>query len=188
MQIRILYNILILLIIGTGQCLAQSKDSITNEITIRCPKIDSLRSYYEITMKDYDDGSVLGGQVTTVYDEKSVRLIELYTESRNIRYYFENEQLIYAVETKTIRKNQTNIDSSKVNGLGDSLNIDNYNSNTIQDLYFFKDQKLINYIVHEEKEYDRLFSKDSQIKKAMIEATAERMKSEAYKLKEKYKN
>lgn len=180
-----LHTTVLLLIIGIGHCLAQSKDSLKNEIVIKCQKIDSLRKFNDVTIDDYYyDESIHGGQITTLKKNKSIILIELLTQTSSKYYYFENKELIQAIEIKAKIVNQNNLDSSRTNKSVENYDIENH-SKALENRYFFNGKNLISYNFYEEKEYDRLHGNNPKLKKEMIEASAERMKVEAYKLQER---
>jgi hypothetical protein len=188
-----LHTTLLLLIIGIGHCLAQSNDSIKKDIVVKCQKIDSLRKLNDVEIDDYyidaghNDESMHVGQITTLKKNKSILLIELFTETSSSFFYFDNEELIQSIEIKANIVNQNNLDSSRTNKSVETGYINNY-SKALENRYFFSGKNLISYNFYEEKEYDKLHSNNPKLKKEMIEASAERMKSEAYKLQERQKS
>jgi hypothetical protein len=116
-----LHTTLLLLIIGIGigHCLAQSNDSIKKDIVVKCQKIDSLRKLNDVEIDDYyidaghNDESMHVGQIVTLKKDKSILLIELFTETSSKYFYFDNEELIQAIEIKANNGNQNNLDSSR---------------------------------------------------------------------------
>jgi hypothetical protein len=182
-------TVILLLIIGIGHCFAQPNDSIKKEIIIKCQKIDSLRKFNDVEIDNYNidaghnDESMHVGQIATLKKNNSILLIELFTETSSSFFYFDNEELIQAIEIKANNVNQTNIDSSRANN-SDENDFTKKHSTALENRYFFSGENLISYDVYEEKEYDRLHGNNPKLKKEMIEASANRMKAEAYKLKE----
>lgn len=182
-------TVILLLIIGTGHCLTQPNDSIKKEIVIKCQKIDSLRKFNDVEIDDYNidaghnDESMHVGQIATLKKNNSILLIELFTETSSSFFYFDNEELIQAIEIKANNVNKTNLDSSRASN-SDENDFTKKHSTALENRYFFSGENLISYDVYEEKEYDRLHGNNPKLKKEMIEASANRMKAEAYKLKE----
>jgi hypothetical protein len=99
--------------------LAQSNDSIKKDIVVKCQKIDSLRKLNDVEIDDYyidaghNDESMHVGQIVTLKKDKSILLIELFTETSSKYFYFDNEELIQAIEIKANNGNQNNLDSSR---------------------------------------------------------------------------
>jgi hypothetical protein len=189
-----LHTTLLLLIIGIGigHCLAQSNDSIKKDIVVKCQKIDSLRKLNDVEIDDYyidaghNDESMHVGQIVTLKKDKSILLIELFTETSSKYFYFDNEELIQAIEIKANNGNQNNLDSSRASN-SDENDFTKKHSTALENRYFFSGENLIRYNVYEEKEYDRLHGNNPKLKKEMIEASANRMKAEAYNLQERQK-
>jgi hypothetical protein len=189
-----LHTTLLLLIIGIGigHCLAQSNDSIKKDIVVKCQKIDSLRKLNDVEIDDYyidaghNDESMHVGQIVTLKKDKSILLIELFTETSSKYFYFDNEELIQAIEIKANNGNQNNLDSSRASN-SDENDFTKKHSTALENRYFFSGENLISYNVYEEKEYDRLHGNNPKLKKEMVEASANRMKAEAYNLQERQK-
>jgi hypothetical protein len=117
----------VLLIIGIGHCLAQSNDSIKKEIVIKCQKIDSLRKLNDVEIDDYyidaghNDESMHVGQITTLKKDKSILLIELFTETSSKFFYFDNEELIQAIEIKANNSVENDFTKKTFNGFRKSI-------------------------------------------------------------------
>ena len=186
---KTLLSTILVLIIGIGSCFTQSNDSIKNEIVIKCQKIDSLRKVNDVEIDEFhiDTGhsneSMHVGQIITLKKNDSIILIELFTETYSKYFYFDNEELIQAIEIKAKNENQNNSETNKPAQNGNK----NYNSKSLENRYFFSGKNLISHTFYEEKEYDRLHGSNSKLKHEMIEASAESMKEEANKLKERQK-
>lgn len=165
-------------------CYSQSNELVKNKNIQICQKIDSIRKQNNVYMEDFDDGSVLGGQLTYLKDQNKILLIECLTSKSSQYFYFNDEVLIYAIERSKKRIQPTTIVTS------DSSNHVNYettNSIHFENQYFFSNQQLISYTYNNENELDIKFSKKSKIKKEIIEADADRILKEAYKYKNQYK-
>jgi hypothetical protein len=186
---KTLLSTILVLIIGIGSCFTQSNDSIKNEIVIKCQKIDSLRKFNDVEIDefyvdaDHNNESMHVGQIITLKKNDSIILIELFTETYSKYFYFDNEELIQAIEIKDKNVNQNNSETNKPTQNGNK----NYNSKPLENRYFFSGKNLISYTFYEEKDYDRLHGSNSKLKNEMIEASAESMKEEANKLKERQK-
>lgn len=165
-------------------CYSQSIEMVKNKHIQICQKIDSIRKQNNVYMKDFDDGSLFGGQLTYLKDQNKIVLIECLTSNSSKYFYFNDEVLIYAIERLKKRIQPTTIVTS------DSSNHVNYettNSIHFENHYFFTDQQLISYTYNNENELDIKFGKKSKIKKEIIEADADRILKEAYKYKNQYK-
>jgi hypothetical protein len=186
---KTLLSTILVLIIGIGSCFTQSNDSIKNEIVIKCQKIDSLRKFNDVEIDEFyvdaghNNESMHVGQIITLKKNDSIILIELFTETYSKYFYFDNEELIQAIEIKAKNVNQNNSETNKPTQNGNK----NYNSKPLENRYFFSGKNLISYTFYEEKDYDRLHGSNSKLKNEMIEASAESMKEEANKLKERQK-
>ena len=180
---KILLTLALAITFGIGSCLAQSNDSLKNEIIIKCQYVDSLRKFNDVNINEYYlDGSTQDGQITTLKKNENIVLIELFTQTFSKYFYFENDELIQAIEIKNDEINKNNLDSSSANK---TIEIDH--SKVLENRFYFSGNNLISYNFYQEKEYDRLHANNPKLKKEMIEASAERMKAEAYKLKERQK-
>ena len=186
---KTLLSTILLLIIGIGSCFTQSTDSTKNEIVIKCQKIDSLRKFSDVEIDEFyidaghNNESMHVGQIITLKKNDSILLIELFTETSSKYFYFDNEELIQAIEIKAQNANQNN---SETNKPVQNENM-NHNSKSLENRYFFSGKNLINYTFYEEKEYDRLHGNNPKLKNEMIEASADSIKEEANKLKERQK-
>jgi hypothetical protein len=134
-----LHTTLLLLIIGIGigHCLAQSNDSIKKDIVVKCQKIDSLRKLNDVEIDDYyidaghNDESMHVGQIVTLKKDKSILLIELFTETSSKYFYFDNEELNNNIDELNNNPFPININDIPLNNII-YHNIDlNNNSNII---------------------------------------------------------
>jgi hypothetical protein len=180
---------ILLLIIGIRSCFTQSNDSTKNEVVIKCQKIDSLRKFNDVEIDEFyidaghNNESMHVGQIITLKKNDSILLIGLFTETSSKYFYFDNEELIQAIEIKAQNANQNNSETNK------PVQNENMNNNlkSLENRYFFSGKNLISYTFYEEKEYDRLHGNNPKLKNEMIEASAESIKEEANKLKERQK-
>lgn len=179
---KVLFTLALAITFGIGSCLAQANDSLKNKIIIKCQFIDSLRKFNDVNINEYYlDGSTQDGQITTLKKNENIVLIELFTQTFSKYFYFENEELIQAIE---IKNNEIN---NKLDSSNENKTIEIDHSKVLENRFYFCSNNLISYNFYQEKEYDRLHGNNSKLKKDMIEASAERIKAEAYKLKERYK-
>lgn len=180
---KILLTLALAITFGIGSCLAQSNDSLKKEIIIKCHYVDSLRKFNDVNINEYYlDGSTQDGKITTLKKNESIVLIELFTQTFTKYFYFENEELTQAVEIKKNETNKYNLENSNINR---TIEIDH--SKVLENRFYFSGNNLSSYDFYQEKEYDRLHTNNSKLKREMIEASAERMKAEAYKLNETQK-
>lgn len=188
---KTLLSTILVLIIGIGSCFTQSNDSIKNEIVIKCQKIDSLRKFNDVEIDEFyidaghNNESMHVGQIITLKKNDRILLIELFTETYSKYFYFDNEELIQAIEIKAQKVNQNNSETNKPVQNGNMNN----NSKSLENRYFFSGKNLISYTFYEEKEkeYDSLHGNNPKLKYKMMEASAESIKEEANKLKERQK-
>jgi len=181
---KLLTIIFSLLLLGSEIIVAQSTDSVINDIRVKYKNIRDNLTTYDTTTAEIWGESTEGGQAVAYYDGEDIKLIEVtwFGEmgKRKIEYYFDNEQLFFAFNTDYEYNRPIFWDKKTAKGYGDNEAFDYSKTKIKENRYYFNNEQLIRWLDNEKKEVDLETSVNSSVGNELIEHS-ERMKEKLKK-------
>jgi hypothetical protein len=167
--------ILTLFFCTTEICLAQSTDSIINDIRVKYKSVrDNLKNYSTKSI-DLSGESTEGGQAKGYYKGKQLKLIEITsfgeTGKSKLEYYFDNGQLFFALELQYKYNRPIYWDKKHMQENNDTEAYDPKKTIVTKDRYYFHQMKLIRWLNNENKEVNLSLGTNIQVGQGLIAHT-----------------
>ena len=155
---KLLTIILPLLLFGSEIIVAQTTDSMINDIRIKYKNIRDNFSTYDTTMAELWGESTDGGQAVAYYDGEAIKLIEVtwFGEmgKRKIEYYFDNGQLFFAFNAEYDYNRPMYWDEKTAKEYEDNEVFDDSKTKIKENRYYFNNGRLIRWLAKDKKEVD----------------------------------
>lgn len=169
---RKLTTIMTLLFLGT-MTLAQSTDSIVNDIRARYNDIRTHLGSYDTTSLVIWVGSAEGGHAIAYYaDSNDLKLIELTWFGENgkriIEYYFDNQNLIFSFVREFDYNRPIYWDEEKAKEMGDNEVYDPKKTTIKEDRYYFENEQLFLWLDNDGNQVDLTLGTNTLVGQRLI--------------------
>jgi hypothetical protein len=181
-KMKIAFTVIFWILLQAGFAFSQSVDSTIKEIQSKQKIIRENYERYDTVKIAIMDESTEGGDGIGYYDGEELKFIEVNwygeTGKRTIEYYFDNGKLMFAFNRDFIYNRPIYWDAGLAKELGDDEVFDSQKTVIEEDRYYFKDDKLFQWLDNDNKAVD-LTKINSKVEREIV--------SHAYEMKAKFK-